>query len=50
LEGRIKFTDIFNLVEMVLSQHKSTPHPTIKEITAAADWARRTVEEKVADK
>jgi 1-deoxy-D-xylulose-5-phosphate reductoisomerase len=50
LDGRIKFTDIFSLVETALSQHKNTTHPTLEEITAAAIWARKIVGKKVAGK
>jgi 1-deoxy-D-xylulose-5-phosphate reductoisomerase len=50
LNGRIKFTDIFNLVETALSQHKNIAHPTLEEITAASVWARKIVGKKVAGK
>ncbi len=50
LDRRIKFTDIFNLVETALAKHRNTIHPTLAEITAAAVWARKTVNEMVACK
>ncbi len=43
LSGRIKFTDIANLVEQALAQHQVVAHPTIEEIMAADAWAREKV-------
>ncbi|MBI2852304.1 MAG: 1-deoxy-D-xylulose-5-phosphate reductoisomerase [Chloroflexi bacterium] len=40
LSRRIKFTDIFRLVEAILSEHRATTHPAIEEIIAADAWAR----------
>ncbi len=40
LEQRIGFLDIATLVEEVLEQHQSTPHPSLEEILAADAWAR----------
>ena len=40
LEQRIGFLDIATLVEEVLEQHQSIPHPSLEEILAADAWAR----------
>ena len=50
LAGKIKFTDIYKLVEKVLSQHKNTAHPALEEIVAAADWAKKVTKDLVAGK
>jgi 1-deoxy-D-xylulose-5-phosphate reductoisomerase len=41
LSGRIKFTDIADLVEQVLEQHQAVDHPAVEDIMAANDWARK---------
>jgi 1-deoxy-D-xylulose-5-phosphate reductoisomerase len=43
LSGRIKFTDIAQLVEPVLKKHKAISHPALEEILAADEWAREEV-------
>lgn len=43
LEERISFTDIPKLVAEALEEHHSTPHPTLEDVLAADDWARRRV-------
>ncbi len=43
LSRRIGFADIAHLVELVLEQCQSVPHPTIEEIVAADAWARGKV-------
>ncbi|MFC1912950.1 1-deoxy-D-xylulose-5-phosphate reductoisomerase [Chloroflexota bacterium] len=43
LSGRIKFTDIANLVEETLEQHRATAHPNLEEIMAADAWSREKV-------
>jgi 1-deoxy-D-xylulose-5-phosphate reductoisomerase len=43
LSGRIKFTDIAQLVEPALKKHKTISHPTLEEILAADEWAREEV-------
>jgi 1-deoxy-D-xylulose-5-phosphate reductoisomerase len=50
LAGRIKFTDIFTLVEKILSKHKNTTHPNLEDILAAADWAKKLMNNLVAGK
>ena len=47
LSQRIKFTDIANLVEQTLEQHRSIAHPTLEEIMVADDWARQKVLELI---
>ena len=48
LSQRIKFSDIARLVERSLSGHQVIVHPTIEEIIAADDWARKTTKEFAA--
>lgn len=43
LEERISFTDIPNFVAEALEEHHSTPHPSLDDVLAADDWARRRV-------
>jgi 1-deoxy-D-xylulose-5-phosphate reductoisomerase len=43
LSGRIKFTDIANLVEQALESHKNITHPGLDDILAADNWAREKV-------
>lgn len=39
-KGVIKFTDIWKLVEKVMSSHKKLDHPTLDAILKADQWAR----------
>ncbi len=48
LSQRIRFTDIARLIEQVLTEHKSTAHPTLEEIMAADNWAREKVRQILA--
>jgi len=48
LSQRIKFSDIARLVERSLSGHQVIVHPTIEEIIAADDWARKMTKEFAA--
>jgi 1-deoxy-D-xylulose-5-phosphate reductoisomerase len=41
LEERISFTDIPKLVAEALEEHRSTPHPSLEDVLAADDWARK---------
>lgn len=43
LSGRIKFTSIAHLVEKTLEQHVAIANPVLKDILAAAMWAKETV-------
>jgi len=43
LEERISFTDIPKLVAEALEEHHSTPHPSLEDVLAADNWARRRV-------
>lgn len=43
LEERISFTDIPKLVAEALEEHHSSPHPSLEDVLAADDWARRRV-------
>jgi len=43
LEERISFTDIPKLVAEALEEHHSTPHPSLEDVLAADDWARKRV-------
>jgi 1-deoxy-D-xylulose-5-phosphate reductoisomerase len=50
LVGRISFTDIAELVEQTLNEHKSITKPDLEEILAADDWARERVMRLVGEK
>ncbi|HUT97410.1 MAG TPA: 1-deoxy-D-xylulose-5-phosphate reductoisomerase [Dehalococcoidales bacterium] len=50
LAGRIKFTDIPELVERTLEEHKAVATPSLEAIMAADDWARERVMQLVGDK
>ena len=50
LAGRIKFTDIPELVERTLEEHKAVAAPSLEAIMAADDWARERVMQLVGDK
>jgi 1-deoxy-D-xylulose-5-phosphate reductoisomerase len=41
LDGKIGFTDIYSVVEEVLSQHRSLPGDTLEELMEADCWATR---------
>jgi 1-deoxy-D-xylulose-5-phosphate reductoisomerase len=43
LSRRIKFTDIAGLVQQALEEHQAIASPTLEEIMAADDWARKKV-------
>jgi 1-deoxy-D-xylulose-5-phosphate reductoisomerase len=43
LAGQIGFTDIAHLVERALAQHPAVAQPTLEEIIAADEWARKKV-------
>lgn len=43
LEERISFTDIPKLVAEALEEHHSTLHPSLEDVLAADNWARRRV-------
>jgi 1-deoxy-D-xylulose-5-phosphate reductoisomerase len=43
LSGRIGFHDIAQLVERTLTEHTPVMKPSLDDILAAADWARKTV-------
>jgi 1-deoxy-D-xylulose-5-phosphate reductoisomerase len=47
LSQSIKFTDIARLVEQTLEEHKAVSHPTLEEIMAADNWARKKVAQLV---
>ena len=40
LEEKIKFTEIYDVVEKVIKKHKSKNNPNLNEILAADEWAR----------
>ncbi len=50
LAGKIKFTDIPELVEQTLNEHKAIAMPDLEEIMAADDWGRDKVMQLVGDK
>ena len=41
LDGRIKFTDIYRVVEQVLSDHQGAPADNIEDLLAADAWAAK---------
>jgi 1-deoxy-D-xylulose-5-phosphate reductoisomerase len=41
LKGKIRFIDISHLIERILEKHQNKENPTIDEILAADDWARK---------
>ena len=45
LQESIKFNDIARLVERVLQEHQTVPHPTLDDILAADNWAREKAAE-----
>jgi 1-deoxy-D-xylulose-5-phosphate reductoisomerase len=47
LDDKIKFIDIYNLVRGTFDQHKKIDRPSLDEILAADEWARRYTEEKI---
>jgi 1-deoxy-D-xylulose-5-phosphate reductoisomerase len=40
LAGKIKFLDIYRIVEKVVSRHRTATKPALKEILDADQWAR----------
>lgn len=44
LSGRIKFTDIWKLLQKVLSQHRVKLNPNLDDILKADRWGRKTAE------
>ena len=40
LSHRIRFTDIAEIVQETLEQHRNISQPTLEEILAADNWAR----------
>lgn len=48
LKKRIKFMDIFRLIDKALQQHHSVANPTIEDILIADQWARNTVKQELA--
>ena len=44
LNKRIKFSDIFRIVEKIVCRHKVTTDPTLKKILEADRWARQETE------
>ena len=45
LSGRIKFPDIWSLLEKVLSRHRVKLNPNLDDILKADSWGRKTAEE-----
>ena len=45
LSGRIKFPDIWSLLEKVLSRHRVKLNPNLDDILEADSWGRKTAEE-----
>lgn len=45
LEQKILFTDIPKIIEKIVSKHKGTASPSLEEILACDDWARKEVED-----
>ncbi|MBE3582950.1 MAG: 1-deoxy-D-xylulose-5-phosphate reductoisomerase [Limnochordaceae bacterium] len=47
LAGRIRFPDIARLVEQAVTAHQNTLSPSLEEVLAADQWARRQVRERL---
>jgi 1-deoxy-D-xylulose-5-phosphate reductoisomerase len=45
LEGRIKFTDIYKLIYLVMEKHNNIKIDTIEDVLAIDDWSRKKGEE-----
>jgi 1-deoxy-D-xylulose-5-phosphate reductoisomerase len=41
LKGQIRFTDIPKIISKALDGHRSTSKPSLEDILAADDWARK---------
>jgi 1-deoxy-D-xylulose-5-phosphate reductoisomerase len=44
LARRLAFTDIPNVIELVLSQHQATAVTTLQDVLRADEWARRSAQ------
>ena len=44
LEGRLSFTQIYEVVEKIVRRHKITPNPVLEDILNADHWAREEAE------
>jgi 1-deoxy-D-xylulose-5-phosphate reductoisomerase len=49
-EGRIRFTDIVETVEAVLSEHSGSSELTLESVLDAERWARARSHERLANK
>jgi 1-deoxy-D-xylulose-5-phosphate reductoisomerase len=47
LAGKIRFTQIYPIVEKAVAQHRSVEHPNLKSILEADRWAREEVKKYV---
>ncbi|HHT9119820.1 MAG TPA: 1-deoxy-D-xylulose-5-phosphate reductoisomerase [Candidatus Hypogeohydataceae bacterium YC41] len=47
LDGRIKLTEIVPIVERTMNHHQNCEHPSIEEIFAADQWARKEVKKSL---
>ncbi|MPZ22008.1 MAG: 1-deoxy-D-xylulose-5-phosphate reductoisomerase [Dehalococcoidia bacterium] len=50
LAGRISFVDIAQIVEQVLEKHESVSDPSLDQIIAADEWARKAAEETLTSR
>jgi 1-deoxy-D-xylulose-5-phosphate reductoisomerase len=48
LEGQIRFTDIPQVIEKTMAQHRLIQHPDLEEILATDAWARETAAAEVS--
>ena len=46
--GRVPFLGIVDTVAQVVTEHDSTPTPTVEDVLAAEDWARKRAQEVLA--
>ncbi len=44
LDGKIAFVGIAEIIDEVLTTHRPVMHPTLEDIVAADEWARRTAQ------
>jgi 1-deoxy-D-xylulose-5-phosphate reductoisomerase len=47
-EGRIRFTDIVDTIEVVLSEHPGSSRLTVESVLEAEKWARARTHERLA--
>ena len=49
LDGKVRFPEIWRIVEQVMNEHKPVAHPDLDAILAADQWAREQAKENVKE-